>query len=606
MDQKRLAEIALRVDALQVQYARRDGFAMQVRAVRHGDFDQIAPGIFPEDWPRPVCANIVDNMARDFAAKLTPLPSFNCSSGSSLSNKEREFADKRAQVARNYVVASKLQAQMPMAADSFNCYGMVVFSVEPNMDTQMPHIRAEDSAYIYPVWDRNMRTVAVAKVYYCFVQDLEAQYPALTQLLKDKPGAIAGGDRLKVIKWADKDQCVVYLPEVGNAVLEDYKNPIGRCMYVCVPRPSGEGNFGGVIRGQYDDLIWPQLARNEFQILALEAADKAVRAPIVTPPDVTELSFGPDAIMQTANPQGVGRLKIDVPPASFQTMEWLRQDMQMGGMAPPLQEAANASIVTGNGIDSLMQGFSAPLAQAQEMMKFALEQVIELCFLVDEKVWPDLKKEIRGQDAGVPFKITYTPSKDIGGDHTIDVQYGFLAGLDANRSLIYILQAYGAGLLSQDYSMRQLPAGFNVSEEMKKIELEKVRKAILEGAIASAQAIPQMAMGGGDPSTLMGQLATLAELIGKGDDVEVAAQKAFAPPPPPPPSPAAPGAAAPGSPLPGPAAGAPGSAAAGGGQLPPQDNGGAPPDLTYLMAGLTNRGTSNLQANVRRAMPIAQ
>src|SRR6478672_12769126 len=98
---QRLGEIALKVDALQVQFARRDGFAMHVRAVRQGDFDQIAPGVFPEDWPRPVCANIVDNMARDFAAKLSPLPSFNCSSGSSLSNKEREFADKRAQIARN-------------------------------------------------------------------------------------------------------------------------------------------------------------------------------------------------------------------------------------------------------------------------------------------------------------------------------------------------------------------------------------------------------------------------------------------------------------------------------------------------------------------------
>ena len=85
MDSERLKEITRKVDSLFMQFQPRDHAAMQVRAVRHGDFDLIAPGIFPSDWPRPVCANIVDNMARDFAAKLTPLPSFNCSGSSSLS-----------------------------------------------------------------------------------------------------------------------------------------------------------------------------------------------------------------------------------------------------------------------------------------------------------------------------------------------------------------------------------------------------------------------------------------------------------------------------------------------------------------------------------------
>jgi hypothetical protein len=442
-----------------------------------------------------------------------------------------------------------------------------------------------------------MQTMAVAKVYYAYCEELEADYPALTAILREKPGAKVGGDKLKVVKWCDDKDCVVYLPDVGNAILESYRNPIGKCLYVCVPRPGGHGTYGGNIRGQYDDLVWPQLARNEFQILAMEAADKAVRAPIVTPPDVTELSFGPDAIMQTSNPAGVGRLRIDVPAASFQAMEWLRDDMQLGGMSPPGRSGqSDASIITGAGMDALMEGYSTQLAQAQEMMRFALEQVIELCFLIDEKVWPEENKEIRGQDGGVPYKVTYRPSRDIDGDHTIDVQYGFLAGLDANRSLIYILQGYGAGLLSQDYAMRNLPAQFNVTEEVKKIELEKVRKAMLELALAAPEAMAS----GVDLSKPMTQLAQLAKAIADGDEVEDAVEKAFAPPPPPPGAPAIPG--APASPPPEAAAG-PGGPAAPGAGLPGQQPSG-PPDLMYLMAGLTNRGTSNLQANVSRPVPV--
>jgi hypothetical protein len=306
---------------------------------------------------------------------------------------------------------------------------------------------------------------------------------------------------------------------------------------------------------------------------------------------------------------------MDVPQSAFSAMQWLRDDMQLGGMSPPARSGqSEGSIITGAGVDALMEGYSTQLAQGQEMMKFALEQVIQLCFLIDEKLWPNERKSIRGQDQGLPYEVSYVPSKDIAGNHTIDIQYGFLSGLDANRSLIFILQAYGAGLLSQDYAMRNLPAAFNVGEEQRKIEVEHVRKALLEGAVASAQAIPQMAAQGQDPSNLMTQLSTLAKGLLDGKSVEEAATAAFAPPPAPPP--AAPG-AAPGSatPPPGPD-GAPGSDAAGGGAPPGADQGApggtaappqnGPPDLMRLMAGISNAGKGNLTADVRRNMPVAQ
>lgn len=607
MDPEAFERIVRKVEALQDQYSARDYAAQQVRAVRHGDFDAIAPGIFPEEWPRPVCANVVDNMARDFAAKLTPLPSFNCSGSSSLSDKDKKFADKRSKIANNYIINSNLAAQMPEAGDSYNCYGMVVFSVEPDFDKVLPRIRVEDSAYVYPVWNRNMETVAAAKVYFAYVNSLEVDYPELHKARKNHPGALVGNDRLKVVKYSDKDQCVTYLPDVGNFVLDHYKNPLGKCMYVCVPRPAGEGTFGQSLRGQYDDLVWPQIARNEFQILALEAADKAVRAPIVVPTDVTDISFGPDATIQTNNPAGVQRLKVDVPPASFQAMEWLRQDMQLGGMSSEARSGqTNASVITGAGMDALMQGFNTQLAQAQELMRFALKQVIELCFEIDEKVWPNQTKSVRGQDAGVPYKLDYRPSKDIAGDHTIDVQYGFLSGMDANRSLLFILQAYGAGLLSGDYAMRQLPANFNVSEEAKKIELEHIRKALLESLAASSQALPQMISQGADPSALVASIAAVAAGLKKGEAIEDIVAKVFAPPPPPPEAPAQPGGVTPGeeggAP---PAAGPPGSE-----QMPPGagpamvDPNQGPPDLMQLMNGMSSSGRQNQTVNVKRTVNI--
>jgi hypothetical protein len=131
-----LKAVFARVDALTRMYQRRDVTASMVRSVRKGDFDNVAPGIFPEDWPRPVVANLVDVMARDYAAKLAPLPAVNCTASSSLNEKAKAFADKRTKIANNYISSSKLAPQMPDAADSFNCYGLLAMSVEPDFDEQ--------------------------------------------------------------------------------------------------------------------------------------------------------------------------------------------------------------------------------------------------------------------------------------------------------------------------------------------------------------------------------------------------------------------------------------------------------------------------------------
>jgi len=602
-----LKAVFARVDALTRMYARRDSTANMVRAVRKGDFDDVSPGIFPEDWPRPVVSNLIDVMARDYAAKLAPLPAINCTASSSLNEKAKAFADKRTKIANNYIISSRLSPQMPDAADSFNCYGLLAMSVEPDFDEKSPRIRVEDGVAIYPVWNRNMETVAYAKVYYRDHMTLIADYPELAAKLERHKGAIRE-EKIKVVKFQDKTQTVVYLPECGNEVLESYPNIMGRCTLVAVPRPNGNGTFSGHIAGAYDDLIWPQLARNEFQILAMEAADKAVRAPIVVPPDVTDISFGPDATIRTSNPAGVQRLRVDVPPSSFQAMQWLRDDMQVGGMSPESRQGQqSASVITGRGVQELMDGYSTQIALAQEMVKFALEQVIRLCFAMDEKLWPNVSKEIRGQDSGVPFKITYTPKKDIDKDHAVDVQYGFLAGLDANRALVYVLQAQGAGLLSRDFAMRQFPANINVAEEAKKIELERMRDSLIQALSATGQSLPQLIANGQDPSPIVRAIAAVTDNIKKGKPIEQVIVDVFAPPQPPAPADGAPG--APTSPDAGP--GGPDAGAAGGGfggeplkQGIATEGPNGRPDLQTLFAGLNGSGTPNLKAGISRMNPV--
>ena len=84
-------------------------------------------------------------------------------------------------------------------------------------------------------------------------------------------------------------------------------NPIGRCPVVIAQMPS----FDSETRGQFDDVLWVQLARAKMATLN-EAAQKAVEAPIALPNDVSHLAIGGDAIIVPPHLK-VRRVELQVP-----------------------------------------------------------------------------------------------------------------------------------------------------------------------------------------------------------------------------------------------------------------------------------------------------
>jgi hypothetical protein len=175
-----------------------------------------------------------------------------------------------------------------------------------------------------------------------------------------------------------------------------------------------------------------------------------------------------------------------------------------------------------------MGGFDTQVKSAQAIFASTLRDVISVCFEVDEKFF-DYEKTIRGVDAGSPYQITYKPSKDIKKDYSADVRYGMLAGLNPAQGLIFMLQALGGGLISTDLAMRELPFGINVTQEQEKIEIENMRKSLVQSLQAYTQAIPQMAMQGQDPSMVIKKIADVIKSRSKGVTIEDAVEEVFTP-----------------------------------------------------------------------------
>lgn len=521
-----MQQVAARVESLKGRHSERDNRNKSVLAVRKGQIASIFPDFFPEGIDSNVVANFVDIVARDLSEVMAPLPAVNCSAANATSDSARSFADKRTRIASNYFAHSDLSVQMYQGADYYITYGFASFIVELDEEAKMPRIRIENSLGAYPEFDRYGKCVAFAKSYLITLAELVAQFPELdSQLLGPRGYRQDMNAQIEMVRYYDKDQSIVYVPSRDNLMLSRVPNPLGKMMVVVAKRPTIDDE----LRGQFDDVLGIQLLRNRFALLAMEAAEKSIQAPIVMPMDVDNIEFGGDSIIQTNNPAGVRRVDINPPANMYQEGAILNQELRVGTRYPEGRTGnVDASIVTGQGVQALMGAFDTQVKSAQSIFATALRDVLKICFEVDEKIYP-VKKTIRGVDSGSPYEITYTPAKDIKGDYSADVRYGMLAGLNPAQGLIFMLQALGGGLISKDLAMRELPFTVNVTQELEKIEIEKMRDSLLGSITAYTSAIPQMATQGQDASEVVRKIAAVIKARQKGQALEDAIEASFAP-----------------------------------------------------------------------------
>lgn len=584
-----IEQVANRVDNIRSRNLERDARNLDVLAVRKGKISEVYPDFFPDGVDANVVANFIDIVARDLSEVMAPLPAVNCSAANAVNDRARKFADTRTRIASNYFNHSDLSVQMYSGADWYITYGFLPFVVELDEEAKLPRIRIENPVGAYPEFDRYGRCVAFAKRYTMTLGELVSAFPEYESQLLGRPGYNQDlTAALEIIRYYDKDQTVIYVPSRKNLMLSRVNNPLGKMMVVVARKPSIDGE----LRGQFDDILGIQLLRNRFALLAMEAAEKSVQSPIVLPNDVQELQLGGDAVIRTANPQGVRRVELNIPQGAFTESTLLNQELRVGARYPEGRTGnVSASVVTGQGVQALMGAFDTQVKSAQAIFAASLRDVITLCFEVDEVIFPS-EKTIRGVDSGSPYEITYKPSKDIKKDYSADVRYGMLAGLNPAQGLIFMLQALGGGLISKDMAMRELPFTVNVTQELEKIEIEKMRDALLGSLTAYTQAIPQMATQGQDASEVVRKIATVIKARQKGQALEDAIEATFTPEQQVPPAGVPTQAVEQPSPAPegAPVGGAPMAA--------PQQA----PDIMSLLSGLTGGGEATASVRTARTM----
>ena len=611
--------LAVKVRKLRDHYHTRDARYADLLSIRQGNIQQVFPGMFPDEFPKPMVANFIDVAARDVSEVIAPLPTFSCMTTNSTSDRARKRADIRTMIAAGYRDTCNLQTLMYSGADRYITYGMLAFIIEPDYENNRPMIRIDSPIGTYPEYDRFGKLLSYTKRYQKTVRELINDFPELEGEIRG-PYENRNSERmLEIFRYQDKDELVLFIPERKNLILERAKNTLGELPVVIAVRPGVDSDENQ--RGQFDDIMWVQVARARFATLQLEAAQKSVQAPFALPADVNVLEIGPDATIRSANPEKIRRVGLDIPNGIFQETQQLDAELRTGSRYPEGRLGQQSgSIVTGRGVQALMGGFDTQVKTAQAVLAETFRHVMRICFMMDEKMFGDVEKEVRGVNAGAPYEITYKPKDAIQGDYWCDVTYGLMAGLDPNRALVFGLQARGDKLISRDFLRRQMPWELNVTMEEEKVEIEELRDALIQAVSGYAQALPAMAAQGQDPSKILTAMAQVIDGRAKGRAIEEVVAEAFMPQQ----QQVSPEVAAAGE------AQAPGQAPSGEptqpgqpsqeGQLPPglsatgRMQGVAPgqagmapggrPALETLLAGLSSSGAPNLSAGVIRRQPV--
>lgn len=605
-----MTSIARRVRSIRSDHSERDARHQTVYEIRANKIDSIQPGSLPDAWPKPIVANTIDTSARQLAENLAPLPSINCATGVTTSDRAKKFVAKKTKIAYSYVIDSALKPKMPQGCDWYVTYGSLPIVVEADFRAGKPKMRFDNPKDAYAVRDHWGNVVVYFRVYREKALSLATKFPQVASQIYGRNWANSKGCSddalLEVVKYMDADTQLLYMPERDNQILTQTPNLFGKCPVAIAEKPS----FDNQDRGQFDDVIYPHLARARMAMLGLEATQQTVRAPLAVPMDVQKISFGDNAILRTSDPRGIVRVGTDIPTAAFQQEEMLAQEVMRGTRTPASATGdVQASIITGQGVNALNGGYDIQIATGQTVIGHALEQALMLCFEMDEKFWPSATKTVTGVINGTPFQQAYSPGKDISGDYRVSVTYGFASGMNPNQALVFLLQLRGDQLVPRDFVQRQLPMDVDVTALQAQIDNEEITDALKQGVFAMLSSIGIMAQQGMDPTQILRNASNMIALREKGLPVHEAILKTFEAPPAPPSQgaggPGAPGSeGSPGAPqgaLQGqnPTTGAPMGVAPGQAGMGP----GGRPDLMQLLAGITGAGKPNLGASVKRSIP---
>lgn len=392
-------------------------------------------------------------------------------------------------------------------------YGTAALMVLPDYRTERARIELRDPLTTYPSMRAPDDITEPENVGFVFGRSrdfLRKQYPG-NELLLRWIGS-QNEELWDCVEWVDEDEIILGVlgprfrqqsawspavnvsnrPYAQGLELKRWPNRAGM-VPVGVPRRVTLDK----IMGQVDTIIGSLDLLTRMSALEVIAAEKAVF------PDLQVI--GPKGNMPTLvggewkdGRTGEANVIIDgearyltapVGPATFQTMANLERAIRLSSGNPEMYGGSlTGSLRSGQTVNALQGIAINPRTQEAHMIAQRTLAVVNKAILAVEKgYWPDKKYTCFGGHGGDSM-VEYIPSKHF---ETLEnaVVYPF-PGMDLSQITVAVAQMNASGLLSRTTARQQHPLVLDADAEEKRVLVERVDEAALQGFLQMMQANP--------------------------------------------------------------------------------------------------------------------
>lgn len=426
-----------------------------------------------------------------------------------------------------------------LSAYGSTCVSLSPVSLDPTDKRLIPHWRVRNPLTAFP---SRMSEHFGVNPENCIFTDmrtlgwLQANHPGAAQRLYKGRNADATTE-FKVLEYVDDREhvlVVVGAEPPGRKDRRDDPNVQGYSACETLMRLENKAGvcpviFSGRITldriaGQFDQMLGMYMMQSKLMALSTIAIvdnvfndQWAVGTPnAIAPPNIIVHADGKRGIIGEIQNAQLQTIHNPGPQDAMQMMDRLEANQRSNGGVPADWGAESASnIRTGRrGQDILGATVDGRIQEDQTILANSFEQENEIACRIMKAYYGDKPSmffipkngEITDKGDYVPNELfTQTYSK---------VEYA-MAGTDAQGLTIMLAQKYGSGLMSQETAMQADPMVKDARKEIEKIEIEKLRKSLMDSL---------------DQQAAQGAIAPheIAQIISgrlKGDPIEAVVQK---------------------------------------------------------------------------------
>lgn len=242
-------------------------------------------------------------------------------------------------------------------------------------------------------------------------------------------------------------------------------------------------------KSRFKDQVAIMVAISRLITAKIAYADRLVNPILWTKGHEASLELGPYTINRLSINGEMGQIN---PPTQFQVdqdIQMLNQFSRILNRNPEVRQGeinAKGAYTSAKTLEQLSEAIDTVVGGDWDIIGPGLEKLIQVCFMMDVALWPDVEKTIYGTMKGTRFAESYIPMDDVAERCYIRADYGF--GVGGYQGFLMHLQAMQAKTMSKRRTMEAMPGVSDVDEEMNIIEIEAMDEA---GMAAFQQAAAQ-------------------------------------------------------------------------------------------------------------------